>query len=78
MNVQVKLYAILRRYQPDLGTPGSSLALPEGATVGDVVQRLSIPDGEHLVAMVNSTVRQLDHVLAEGDVLSLFPPVAGG
>jgi molybdopterin converting factor small subunit len=43
-----------------------------------VVKLLGIPDNVPLVAMVNSTVCKLDHVLAEGDTLSLFPPVAGG
>ncbi len=78
MRIQVRLFAILRRYQPNVGPEGLYLELAEGTTVGQAVQRLAIPDGEHLVAMVNSSVRQLDHKLANGDTLSLFPPVAGG
>ncbi|MGC8786428.1 MAG: MoaD/ThiS family protein [Anaerolineae bacterium] len=79
MRITVKLYATLRRYKPDL-TPGAgfSLDVPPGATVGQVVAQLGIPDGVALVPMVNDEVQGLDHVLAEGDTLSLFPPVAGG
>lgn len=79
MRIQVKLYATMRRFKPDLAR-GTALPLdaPPGATVDWVVKRLGIPDNVPLVAMVDSTVCRLDHVLDEGDTLSLFPPVAGG
>ncbi len=79
MRIQVKLYAALRQYQPNLQR-GEALALdvPRGTTVGQAIRQLSIPDDIPLVAMVNSSVRKLEHVLGEDDTLSLFPPVAGG
>lgn len=79
MEVTVKLYATLRRYGPAL-PPGASLALdvPEGSDVASLVGQLGIPDGVALVAMVNDEVGHLDRVLRAGDVVSLFPPVAGG
>ncbi len=79
MRIQVKLYAALRQYQPNLQR-GEALALdvPRGTTVGQAVRQLGIPDDIPLVAMVNSSVRKLEHVLGEDDTLSLFPPVAGG
>jgi molybdopterin synthase sulfur carrier subunit len=79
MRVQVKLYAALRQYQPQL-QPGQALALdvPPGTTVGQVIRQVGIPDNVPLVAMVNTSVRKLEHVLGEEDKLSLFPPVAGG
>jgi molybdopterin converting factor small subunit len=79
MRIQVKLYATLRRYQPDVPRGAAlPLDLPPGATVSQVIQQLGIPDGVPLVAMVNSSVCKLEHALAEDDTLSLFPPVAGG
>jgi len=79
MRIQVRLYAALRQYQPDLRR-GEALALnvPRGTTVGQAVRQIGIPDDIPLVAMVNSSVRKLEHVLGEDDTLSLFPPVAGG
>lgn len=79
MRIQVRLYAILRRYVPDLPQRGSLvLDVPDGTSVRQTIRQLAIPDGSPVVAMVNSTVSELDQVLTEGDTLSLFPPVAGG
>jgi len=79
MQITVKLYAMLRRYGPPLPLgAGFSCDVPADADVARVVEQLGIPDGVALVAMVNNEVAHLDHVLAGGDVLSLFPPVAGG
>ncbi len=79
MRIQVKLYAALRQYQPELRR-GEALVLdvPHGTTVGQAVRQAGIPDNIPFVAMVNSSVSKLEHVLGEDDMLSLFPPVAGG
>ena len=79
MRISVKLYATLRRYKPELPR-GATLTLdvPTGTTVGQLVQRLGIPDAVPLLAMVNNGVCKTDHILADGDKLNLFPPVAGG
>lgn len=79
MRISVKLYATLRRYKPELPR-GAALTLdvPPGTAVGQVIQRLGIPDAVPLVAMVNNGVCKTDHILADGDKLNLFPPVAGG
>jgi len=79
MQIQVKLYAMLRRYGPPLPR-GAALPLEVagGTTVVKVLQRLGIPDHMPLVSMINTRVCKTDDVLSEGDTLSLFPPVAGG
>ena len=78
MRITVKLYATLRRYYPQVPRDGLPLEVPPGTTIADVLPRLGLPDAVPLVAMVNEKVEHLDYVLSEGDVLSLFPPVAGG
>ena len=79
MHITVKLYATLRKYRPELPRgAGLALDVPTGATVSQVVHELGIPENAPLVAMVNNGVCKLDRVLAEGDRVSLFPPVAGG
>jgi molybdopterin converting factor small subunit len=79
MPVSVKLFALLRRYRPDLPRGGTlSVELKVGTTVGEMLLQLGIPDGAPVVAMVNGTVRGFDHTLSDGDQLYLFPPVSGG
>lgn len=79
MNVQVRLYALLRRYHPG-PDPGAwlKLELPDGATVADVADHLKLPGGIVHAAAVNGESCELDRLLQEGDRVSLFPPAAGG
>ncbi len=79
MNIEVKLFANFREYLP----PGSqgygcNLEIEEGTTIGEVLRRLQIPDSIPLIALVNGLHRSPEDALAAGDVLSIFPPVAGG
>ena len=83
MIVRVKLFAMLRDKLP-AGSDGESVEvdMPAGATPRDVIERLAIPPGmAHLVMiegrhLVPAEVRQ--HVLQPGEVLAIFPPIAGG
>jgi len=79
VRVEVRLFATLARYLPS-GAIGDSATfdLPEGATVADVVRSLAIPPDLECLKVVNGLDAVPDHRLAEGDVLSLFPPLAGG
>ena len=79
MRVEVHLTATLRRYLP----PGAVsdhvlLDLPPGTTVGQVVHSLRIPADLERLTVVNGRDAAPDQPLVEGDVLSLFPPLAGG
>lgn len=73
------LTATLRTYLP-VGTAGDSIVLdlPEGATVDQVVHSLRIPSELERLTVVNGRDAAPDQPLSEGDVLSLFPPLAGG
>jgi molybdopterin synthase sulfur carrier subunit len=79
ITVHVKLFATLRRYRPglDLGE-AFPVELPEGSTVGDLVQRLGLPGEEVKIVFVNALFRDRAHVLADGDEMGIFPPVGGG
>jgi len=79
ITVHVKLFATLRQYRPGLGLGQAfPVELPAGATVGDLVQQLGLPAEEVKIVFVNGLFRNLDHVLADGDELGIFPPVGGG
>lgn len=79
MQVEVHLTATLRRFLP-AGTLGDHvrLDLPPGTTVGQVVHSLRVPDDLERLTVVNGRDAGPDQVLSDGDVLSLFPPLAGG
>ena len=54
------------------------MEFPAGATVGDLVQMLAIPDDLPRITLVNGRNAELDQRLLSGDVVTLFPPLAGG
>jgi len=81
ITVQVKLFATLRRLA---GPPGLGIGqpfpveLPDGATLADLIDHLSLPPEEVKLLFVNGLIRTPEHVLADGDELGIFPPVGGG
>ena len=77
--VDVRLYAALRRYVPQLGLGESiELDLDEGATIRHVFERLGLPESEVKRVFVNGRSRGYEHKLSEEDRVAIFPPVAGG
>lgn len=79
ITVQVKLFATLRQYRPGLGIGEAfPVELPDGATVGNLIQELALPENEVKVVFVNALFRDLGYVLADGDEIGIFPPVGGG
>ena len=74
MQVRVKLFATLRINREK----EALLDLPEGTTVGQIIENLNIKKEEVTIIFVNGRSAKLDHNLANDDTLSLFPPVGGG
>lgn len=80
MRIDLRLFASLRKKLPP-GSPRGrcDLELPEGSTLGDVLARMDIPHASaHMVLVNGDHDRDFNRVLYDGDVLSIFPPVAGG
>jgi len=76
MKVQVRLFAGLRERA---GVNEMELELPEGACVGDALERLAdVAGGMRVVMAVNREYARADAPLAPGDELALIPPVSGG
>jgi sulfur carrier protein len=51
----------------------------DGSTrVQDILSRLKIPEEIPKIILINGVHGKKEQVLKEGDVLSIFPPVAGG
>jgi molybdopterin converting factor small subunit len=79
VKVEICLFATLGRYLP----PGASgdratLEVPEHTTVGEVMASLHVPDDLERLQVVNGGDAPPNQVLRDGDILSAFPPLAGG
>lgn len=79
MIINVKLFAMLTRYHPDsaAGVP-FQVELPENSTIQNLLEILEIPIDETKITFVNNQIQPLDYQLKEGDIVGIFPPVAGG
>lgn len=79
MKVFLKLFANLRRYLPPQAK-GSAIELevPTGTRVSGLLSRAGVPQEESPVILVNGRGIDSDQVLVEGDVVAVFPPMAGG
>ena len=79
MEIEVKLFATLRDYLPKgSGQFSCKVEIDSADTVRDVLEKLKIPEEMPKIILVNGVHSNLDRVLKFGDVLSVFPPVAGG
>jgi len=75
MQIRVKLMGMLKDKTPQ----GERLDLPEGASIADALARLGIDAASVQVFTVNgSLVRDKNRTLADGDELTVLPPVGGG
>ncbi len=79
MEIEVKLFATLRDYLPQGSSRFSCKMEVDGHTrVQDVLLKLKIPEEMPKIILVNGIHGKNDQILKDGDVLSVFPPVAGG
>lgn len=79
MNVQVRLYGLLRHYHPGPNANAPlTLELPEGATIADIAAHLGLPEGLVHAVSVNGIACEIGQHLRDGDQVGLFPPAAGG
>ncbi len=82
MEIEVKLFAFLRRYLPK-GSQGVSvkMQLKEPVSIMDVLRELKVPDEAILatmILMINGVRAEKEQILADGDVLTVFPVASGG
>jgi len=79
MQVEVTVFATLRRCMPDLPVGGSRLIdVPPGTSLGEIMHLLQLPPEEVKVVMRNHLQAELDDVAEEGDRIAFIPAVAGG
>jgi len=76
IEVTVKLFANLRNYGP----AKSIIDVPEGSSVKFIIEKIKIPkDVGNLIILINGIpCHTRDCILRKGDVVAIFPPLAGG
>jgi molybdopterin converting factor small subunit len=79
LKVKVKLFGIFRKYSPK-ESEGSTfwMEFEQGAKLEEILTRLGVPEGEPKALVHNHRAGKKEQVLADGDVVAVFPPVAGG
>lgn len=84
MDITFKLFATLTDYLPPEAKRSNQLAMsvPDGTTVQQVVDRFNLPPKLVHLALVNGHYiaheKRASHALVQGDVLAVWPPIAGG
>ena len=83
MKVELKLYATLMRYLPAEADGHSViLDLPEGMTAAKLIEDRGLPKESCFLVLVDGTYLTPEErearPLKDGDVLSIWPPIAGG
>lgn len=83
MNVNIEFYASLMKYLP----PGKSrfrreIKVDDGLVLSRLIEQFHISVAEAHIVLVNGHYIDHEHrqsrELVEGDVVSIWPPVAGG
>lgn len=77
--VEMRLYASLRKYSPQLRVGEAlKLSLGKGTTLQQLYRKLNIPIGEVKIVLVNGRVQNHGYILSDGDRIAIFPAIAGG
>jgi sulfur carrier protein ThiS len=84
MRITFKLYASLTQHLPADVRAGNAmpLELPEGATILQAIEPFGLPMKLVHLVLVNGVFippqQRAAHALRAGDVLAIWPPIAGG
>jgi sulfur carrier protein ThiS len=84
MKITFKLYASLTDYLPADARTGNRIELdvPADAPIAKVIEPFALPHKMVHLVLVNGVYvppeQRLTQVLKEGDVLAIWPPIAGG
>jgi len=77
--VEVRLYASLQKYFPNLkNTEAMLVTLENNASLGSLLNKLKIPREEINMIIVNGKHEKENYPLNNGDRIGLFPLIAGG
>ncbi|MBI4863637.1 MAG: MoaD/ThiS family protein [Candidatus Riflebacteria bacterium] len=77
MKVKIKAYASLRHYLKDK-EEDAELIVAAPVPVGEILRLLAIPECEVMAIKIGAATVDRSHLPADGDLIELFPVLAGG
>jgi sulfur-carrier protein len=84
MKITLKLFASLTDYLPAHARTSNltEMQVAEGTTIMQVIEPIGMPPKLVHLVLVNghyiAPEKRAEHPLVEGDVLAIWPPIAGG
>lgn len=84
MKITFKLFAMLQDYLPQEGRKDNALLLDldDGTTIVQVIERFGLPQKSCHLVLVNGNfvppAKRATRALRDGEVLAIWPPIAGG
>ena len=79
MTVEVKINENLRYYAKSFRpVEGGGVEVPEGTTVGELLEILCFPQEISVIVIINGTAAHRGKVLKSKDMLQIIAPMSGG
>jgi len=79
MRVEVRVFATLRRYLPELGIGEAKIVeVAPDTTFGELSDLLRLPSEEVKICIRNGLHAEAQDLIEDGDRIAFFPPIAGG
>jgi molybdopterin converting factor small subunit len=79
MQVEVRVFATLRRHLPELEVGGAlRMEVGPGTTLASLRDKLGLPPGEVKLVIRNHLQADWNDTLQEGDRIAFAPAIAGG
>ncbi len=81
MQIEMNFFSGLQEYLPENSSKNSCrIETSQGNSVEDILHELKIPSQRlsGLLIVANGTCVKLDYVPKDGDIISVFPAIAGG
>jgi molybdopterin converting factor small subunit len=78
MEIEVRVFATFRDYLPQDSGASFKKKVEKETAVDKIAEEISLPPDIPKIFIVNGNVVTGEYVLSDGDVVSIFPPVAGG
>ena len=80
MEIEVRVFAYFVDYLPhaDRREKVTRIRIRADSRIIDVIEKLGIPCEEVSLVMCNDEQSRFQKVLKNGDIVGIFPPIAGG
>ena len=79
MKIQVRLYGTLGNNLPDHDRlTGMVVDIPQGANVGDLIDRLAIPRKKVGIVSVDGALVKESEILSSDNYVRMYQPISGG